>query len=399
MHIAIDNAVSGHGAGIIRAVKLYLRQVRNEGGDPAVQCHWRRIWDGYVAFAYTFVIIIQQVIEIIKHPPTLEDRLHLLIRQKKPHAEFNHGRIAIAGRRINSWFSDPKGFLEALSKERRLIVPGKPDEGEFMKLFDFRGRMYHVFTEDEIKLWRDWILQLGGESGRPRKKPPAGGVAASDDADDARERADKAAALRSRLEAIDPILVPQLSDKALEGWQQAAADHRLALWTEIALSEADVRAKKALINARLEAWLGWGMIRAVTYIAAQHGKAFEHSRFSLRFAANENLMMSEWCDRIRAEPNSSVLARAFLRALEKELRKHNGEPERVFDTVLMRAFDSAVPGNDGRRAWDTLEAWIAAGYPLPKPDGRRVKPLRLDATLSEEECHPTGVTMGFGTVH
>ena len=33
MHIAIDNAASGHGASIVRAVKLYLRQVRTEGGD------------------------------------------------------------------------------------------------------------------------------------------------------------------------------------------------------------------------------------------------------------------------------------------------------------------------------------------------------------------------------
>ena len=52
MHIAIDNASSGHGAQILRAVKLYLAQVRAEGGDQAVEEHWRRIWDGYVAFAY-----------------------------------------------------------------------------------------------------------------------------------------------------------------------------------------------------------------------------------------------------------------------------------------------------------------------------------------------------------
>ena len=36
---------------IVRAVKLYLRQVRVEGGEAAVQSHWKRIWDGYVAFA------------------------------------------------------------------------------------------------------------------------------------------------------------------------------------------------------------------------------------------------------------------------------------------------------------------------------------------------------------
>ena len=41
-------------------------------------------------------------------------------------------------------------------------MPGKPDQSEFFKLLEFRGgRMYHVFTEDEIKLWRDWTLELG----------------------------------------------------------------------------------------------------------------------------------------------------------------------------------------------------------------------------------------------
>jgi hypothetical protein len=115
MHIAIDNAASGHGAEIIRAVKLYLRQVRTEGGEEAVQCHWKRIWNGYVAFSYTFVIIIRQVIRIIKEPPTLQQRLEWLIRRKRPHGEQNHGKIELAGREINSWFADPDEFLEARS--------------------------------------------------------------------------------------------------------------------------------------------------------------------------------------------------------------------------------------------------------------------------------------------
>ena len=63
-------------------------------------------------------------------------------------------------------------------------------------------------------------------------------------------------------------------------------------------------------------------------------------------------------------------------------------------------FDTGIPGNDGYTAEQTLIAWRNAGYPLPpKIPERKVKPLRLDASLDEEECHPTGVAMGFGTVH
>jgi hypothetical protein len=58
------------------------------------------------------------------------------------------------------------------------------------------------------------------------------------------------------------------------------------------------------------------------------------------------------------------------------------------------------PGNDGRRAMRTMEAWIAAGYPLPpKVSQGPVKALGFNTSLSGEERHPTGVIMGFGTVH
>src|SRR5262249_1006208 len=82
LHIAIDNAASGHAARIVRAIKLYLAQKRTEGGENAVQCHWRRIWDGYVAFAHTFAILIQQVIALVQDPYGREERLRDLIRAK-----------------------------------------------------------------------------------------------------------------------------------------------------------------------------------------------------------------------------------------------------------------------------------------------------------------------------
>ena len=64
------------------------------------------------------------------------------------------------------------------------------------------------------------------------------------------------------------------------------------------------------------------------------------------------------------------------------------------------ALRTMVPGNDGRRARDTMSAWSRAGYPLPSRISKgTVKALRLDASLTEEECHPTGVMIGFGTVH
>jgi hypothetical protein len=66
---------------------------------------------------------------------------------------------------------------------------------------------------------------------------------------------------------------------------------------------------------------------------------------------------------------------------------------------LAYAFDNGIPGNDGRTARRTLHAWLDAGCPLPKAPTGRVKPMRLEGSLTEQETHPTGVVMGFGTVH
>jgi hypothetical protein len=400
MHIAIDNAASGHGAEIVRAVKLYLRQVRVEGGEAAVRCHWRRIWDGYVAFAQTFVIIIKQVIKTIQDPPPLRERLKWLIRQKQPYGELNHSRQPpLHGTSINAWFSDPEGFLDALVKGG-YIIPGKPNRSKFFKLLEFQGGpMYHVFTDEEIKLWRDWTWELGQQE----KQLPA------------------LLALRERLEVLNPDITRRLSDDDLIRWQVGASDYRIGLWVELAATETRSAAKRArttkqrasdkrqpadpakdYIEGRLKDWVGSGMIRAVTYIAAQFPTAFDG--YELRVpdpTDGEDLTVDEWFDRIRKAPNSAFPAHEFLTQLGKMLRARAGLLKELFDgdTPLACAFQSGIPGNDGRRARDTMEAWVKTAYWLPKIAEGRVKALRLDASLDEEEHHPTGVMMGFGTTH
>jgi hypothetical protein len=401
MHIAIDNAASGHGAEIIRAVKLYLRQVAVEGGEEAVQQHWKRIWDGYVAFAYTFVIVIRQVIRIVQEPPSLQQQLEWLIERKAPFGQFNHGDLMLGNSRINSLFVDPPALLQAL-QDNGYIIPGKPNESEFFKLLEFRGGpMYHVFTEDEIKLWRDWTWELGEE--------------------DKKRRGRNVNALRDRLATLNSAVVASISDAQLRTWQAAAADNRIGLWLEIANLEAadkgassrtrgaragasqqQVRDVVKSINDRFRNWLGWSMTRAVTYIAAQRWGALEALEFELFDPeTKQEVAISTWFDRIRDAPNPAPPACAMLHSLGNALRTQPGLLKAQFAAgrPLAYAFDNAIPGNDGRTARSTLGAWIDAGCPLPRVPTGRVKPMRLEGSLSEQETHPTGVVMGFGTVH
>jgi hypothetical protein len=144
------------------------------------------------------------------------------------------------------------------------------------------------------------------------------------------------------------------------------------------------------------------MIRAITFIAAEFPTAFDGYELRVPDPANkEDPTLAEWFDRIRKAPNSAFPAYEFLKQLREMLRAQDGLLKKLFDgdTPLAYAFQSGIPGNDGSRARETLKAWTATGYRLPEIPEGRVKALRLDASLDEEERHPTGIMMGFGTTH
>ncbi|WP_354172643.1 MULTISPECIES: hypothetical protein [unclassified Bradyrhizobium] len=60
-------------------MKIYLHNVMLHRGDEAVQAQWFCIWDGYVAYALTFAILMQQIIHVLREPRTIEDQLLQLI--------------------------------------------------------------------------------------------------------------------------------------------------------------------------------------------------------------------------------------------------------------------------------------------------------------------------------
>jgi hypothetical protein len=93
------------------------------------------------------------------------------------------------------------------------------------------------------------------------------------------------------------------------------------------------------------------MIRAVTFVAAEHRAIFDGDELSLPDPeTNENLTIGTWLDQIRDAPNSAGAARAFLVALCARLQNHGGEFERAFgkETLFACALRTGTPpGNDG----------------------------------------------------
>jgi len=158
MHVAIDNASSGHGAIAKRAVQQYLEQVRCDLGDDAMQAMWARVWAGYVAFATTGNLG-QEVADKLKRRVTPGERVVAMIRDRAPKARLNHGTRHLGDALLNDLFADPDQLMAALVSSGR-IVPGDPEASSFFELVGPDGPMYRVFTEAEIGLWRDWSRSL-----------------------------------------------------------------------------------------------------------------------------------------------------------------------------------------------------------------------------------------------
>jgi hypothetical protein len=167
MHIGIDNAVNGHGQRAADAVRLYLDQVRERGGEVAAQRAWRRIWNGYVAFG-TVGTFFDDFTKYLHNRPSLHDRMVEMIKDKAVFGSRNHQRHMLGATRLDEWFEDPDKFLDALV-EHGYVTPGDWQNSRMRRLLDFQaGPMYRVFTDDEITLWQNYTNSLV----QPQSAPP-----------------------------------------------------------------------------------------------------------------------------------------------------------------------------------------------------------------------------------
>ncbi|MBI1381808.1 MAG: hypothetical protein GC161_12060 [Planctomycetaceae bacterium] len=172
MHVGIDNPVNGHAARAMRAIELYLDNIRaNGGGEAALQAQWRRIWDGYVAFGTTGTFG-DDFAKLLAKGPSLAARVEAMITSKATYGSLNHGDLRLGNTPINELFLDPPTFLKELVNAG-YFLPGDPENSPFFRLVSFdTGRMYRVFTPDELKLWEDWCRSLGASPTPPPKPDP-----------------------------------------------------------------------------------------------------------------------------------------------------------------------------------------------------------------------------------
>ncbi|WP_228122288.1 iron-containing redox enzyme family protein [Saccharothrix syringae] len=94
-----------------------------------------------------------------------------LIWSRARQAAVYHADFPLEGRPLAEWFADvdagPGAFLGALARST-LVRPGQPDRSPLLRgLIGERGRMFRVFTDDEVAVLRRWIAGLAPDGETP----------------------------------------------------------------------------------------------------------------------------------------------------------------------------------------------------------------------------------------
>ncbi|KAI2634780.1 hypothetical protein GGS26DRAFT_524238 [Hypomontagnella submonticulosa] len=184
IHIAIDNADSGHTAMATHTVTRYLDMVRTTEGEAALEQAWKRVQIGYIlsqtlgtshshergnsspaakgsGFNITLDPLSARVIDIFKAKAPVSHQFHC------------QSRARIGGQTLAEWLAPsmwahphPQQQLElvaALSQAKPWIYPGESKKSLLVRELSWEGRMFGAFTHEEVNALTTWIDSLGPE--------------------------------------------------------------------------------------------------------------------------------------------------------------------------------------------------------------------------------------------
>ena len=243
IHIAIDNADSGHVAMATHTVTRYLDMVRATEGEAALEqvgytlsqtlgsshSHEREssssavTCSGFAAPSTPLDPLSARVIDIFKAKASVSHQFHC------------QSRVRIGGQTLAEWLAPsmwthphPRQHLElltALSQAKPWIYPGASSKSLLVRELSWEGRMFGAFTHDEVVALTAWIDSLDPENNTwlywnfTRRKPLASKKAVGELQDPARHH---------------PVVIPCGADKIdtgslTAGSQESVSDSELRI--------------------------------------------------------------------------------------------------------------------------------------------------------------------------
>ena len=290
MHAAIDNINVGHGALAKEAIKLYLHNKQQEGGDAVVQEHWQRIWRGYVAWA-TLGNGADEVVERMMLVDKKQIRLgsSLLLKSdilpplpaalragNDPLSVYLHGKLSVTTRKLLSlWkLADPPSdeLLGALRKDLNLC---------------FRAGIY------QPELFLD--VQLSSESRNLLKLKPKHGVDLIDLSRSLLEDAyPDGVARRPGFPDVKHYYAARMAELIRRKTSLALQSHRRVGWLMEAFKAPPEELMQALVDRGL-----------VDTEHPAHSRLFEKLEFSgpmyKVFTEEEKAVIIDWIESLRAD--------------------------------------------------------------------------------------------------
>lgn len=150
-----QNLLTARIPSIIEAIKDYLRLFAGRTDSL-----WPRMQTGFWLYKQQTERCYQHLKRQLESPLSPQQALAKLLQHKAPSAFGHHGKIQLAGKSLDDWFSqspfDSENFLTVL-KQSSYINKQNPADSPLLKLFDFNGPMFGVLTESEKEILKTWV--------------------------------------------------------------------------------------------------------------------------------------------------------------------------------------------------------------------------------------------------
>ncbi|KAG8413871.1 hypothetical protein J3458_012358 [Metarhizium acridum] len=193
IHIAIDNADSGHTAMATHAVTRYLEMVRATEGETASEQAWKRVQVGFILSQTQGdhsckrespgASMMTMAASGLTRPSTsnvlldpLSTEVTGIFRAKALVSQQFHcqSRVRIGTHTLSGWLDPNKWkhpnlqhqleLLDALSRTKPWIIPGASNKSLLVRELSWGGRMFGAFTHNEVATLCSWIDALGPEN-------------------------------------------------------------------------------------------------------------------------------------------------------------------------------------------------------------------------------------------
>ncbi|KAJ9639550.1 hypothetical protein H2199_006585 [Coniosporium tulheliwenetii] len=180
LHIAIDNADSGHARMAMEAAVGYIEQMREKEGEAAAQQAWKRVQAGF---------ILAEGLPTTPQSPSLkppavdafprndrEAEVVKIFQAKAPVAHKIHcsSRLKIGRHSLVDWL-EPNAFaskqwqmdfLDDLSNMKPWVRKGDSSNSRLIQELSWEGKMFGSFTQSEVEVVKAWIDGLGAPDSR-----------------------------------------------------------------------------------------------------------------------------------------------------------------------------------------------------------------------------------------